>query len=118
MNLTINNSSMEPNININSGIVLEFSQHAIKRASQRGIASHIMKIMVEQGVLIRKQGFKFYYMTKNKLRYFDLKTQDKLRNLVVLVKGMEQSNVVVTCYKNEKAIKNIKLKQKRLAKYT
>ena len=109
---------MENNININAGIVLEFSHHAIRRASQRGIASHIMRIMVEQGEIIRKQGFKFYYMTKSKLRYFDLNTQDKLRNLVVLVKGIEQCNVVVTCYKNEKAIKNIKIKQKRLVKYS
>jgi hypothetical protein len=109
---------MESAINLDLGLMLEFSNHATQRASQRGVTRNIMRIMVEQGELIRKQGLKFYYMTHNTLRYFDLKTQNKLRNLVVLVKSKSYGDIVITCYKDEKAIKNIKHKQKHLAKYT
>jgi len=104
-------------MNLDLGLMLEFSHHATQRASQRGVTRRIMRLMVEQGEIIRKQGLKYYYMTHNTLRYFDLKTQDKLRNLVVLVKSKEVGNIVITCYKHENAIRNIKLKQKRLAKY-
>jgi len=105
-------------MNLDLGLMLEFSHHATQRASQRGVTRNIMRIMVNQGEVIRKQGIKYYFMTHNTLRYFDLKTQDKLRNLVVLVKRKERGDIVITCYKDERAIKNIKHKQKRLARYT
>jgi hypothetical protein len=91
------------------------SEHAITRASQRGITKSVLEFMILNGELIKKQGLKYYFMTKNTLKYFDLNLQDKLRNLIVI---MSSDGCVITCYKNENGIKHIKHKSKRLAKYS
>ena len=92
--------------------IINISNHALQRAAQRGIGIDIIKIMVLNGECSQKQGLKFFYMKKDRLKYFDRKMQDKLQNLVVI---MAQDNTVITTYRNKKAIKNIKLKPKRLS---
>lgn len=95
--------------------VIKMTNHAKIRASQRGIADYIITRMVLDGEVIKKQGLRYFYMTKKTLKYFDLKLQDKLRNLVVI---LTTDDAVLTCYKNANAIKNIKLKPKRLSRYS
>lgn len=90
------------------------SNHAIIRASQRGIKKSVIDFMVRNGELIKKQGLKYFFMTKNTLKYLDFNLQDQLRNLVVI---MSSDGCVVTCYKSENGIKQIKQKSKRLAKH-
>lgn len=91
------------------------STHATIRASQRGVTNSIIDFMLKNGEQIKKQGLKYYFMTKNTLKYLDLKMQDKLRNLIVIASS---DGCIITCYKNENAIKQIKQKSKRLSKYS
>ncbi|RLD43968.1 MAG: hypothetical protein DRI86_08705 [Bacteroidetes bacterium] len=93
---------------------LDYSKHANRRASQRGVSKSTMRTLVRNGNVIRKQGLRYYYMTNNELKYFEKDLQDEMRNLVVLMAG--DSDMVITCYKNESALKKIKHKSKRLAK--
>ena len=92
---------------------LNYSKHADIRVSQRGVSKRTIRTLVRNGDVIRKQGLRYYYMTNNELKYFDKELQGEMRNLVVLMAG--DSDTVITCYKNEKALKRIKLKSKRLA---
>jgi len=89
------------------------TNHATVRASQRGIKRVIIEQLLQYGEVIKKQGLQYFFMTHNTLKYLDLKLQDQLRNLVVI---LSSDNYILTCYKNENALKNIKHKSKRLAK--
>ena len=94
-------------------ISFTMTNHATVRASQRGIKKSIIEQLIKYGEVIKKQGLRYYYMTQNTLRFLDLKLQDQLRNVVVI---LSSDNYILTCYKNENALKNIKQKSKRLAK--
>jgi hypothetical protein len=105
------NSILNPSIEQN----FILTNHAQTRASQRGITFDMIQLTIRFGKLIMKQGLRYYVMTKNHLEKFDLKTRDRVRNMVVIVSS---DHAVITCYKNEKALRHIKQKQKRLAKYS
>jgi hypothetical protein len=89
------------------------TNHAIVRASQRGIKKSIIEQLLQYGEVIKKQGLRYYFMTQNTLKFLDLKLQDQLRNVVVILTA---DDYILTCYKNENALKSIKQKSKRLSK--
>jgi hypothetical protein len=90
------------------------SEHSRSRAAQRGIRNPWIEKVIIEGQLIYKQGLKFHFMTEKELRFQAPSMQDKLKNLVVVMAG--DDNTVITCYKNGDAIGNIKRKSKRLRK--
>ena len=93
---------------------IEHSVHSYQRSSQRGIRTLWIKTVIQQGRVVYRQGYKFFFMTDKELCYYDPEMQERLRNLVVVLAS--DSNRVVTCYKNRNAVKRIKRKNKRLIK--
>ncbi len=92
------------------------TKHGSVRLQQRGISIDDIQFVVENSKPIYKQGFRFYSLKK--LNHFcdnEIK-RSQLINLIVLVKEKEQNMVLITAYKNEKGLKKIKKKSKRLVK--
>ena len=94
-------------------ISFTMTNHAMVRASQRGIKRSIIEQLLQYGEIIKKQGLRYYYTTQNTLKFLDLELQDQLRNVVVILSA---DNYILTCYKNANALKSIKQKSKRLSK--
>ncbi len=94
-----------------------FTHHAQARLSQRGIQRNHVHLVLKFGQAIHRQGYLFYYIPKYILNERVLPQDLKyVRNLVVVVSG-GHSHVVVTAYKEEQALKNIKKKSKNLIGY-
>ncbi|OWY22986.1 DUF4258 domain-containing protein [Sphingobacteriales bacterium UPWRP_1] len=94
---------------------LTITPHARKRAAGRGITLDMIENTIKYGAKICKQGFCFYVMpSKIAQRFFSKQFAEKIANTVVLVK---RPNVLITVYKNQHALRNIKKKSKRLHKY-
>lgn len=102
----------------NLGTNLSHSNHSLIRSSQRGINDQVIEVVVSFGVLVKKQGCNFYLGTKKSFpKTLDHKLAEKASNVLVLVKG----NTIVTCYKNEKVVRDVKRKScknlKKIRKY-
>ena len=102
------------NIQANTRINSDFfhSKHSLLRASQRGIHNTHLDVVIRIGKVQYRQGLKFHYITSRQLSKCDPILRDKVRNLIVVT--ATDSNTVITCYKNVKAIGRIKRKSKRL----
>ena len=94
---------------------IKHTDHSQVRASQRGINSSKIAIVISYGQIFFKQGLVFYILSENDIPDFLAKEKSHLKNTVVVTSG--DSNQVITCYKSKNAIKKIKQKQKSLAKY-
>lgn len=91
---------------------LVVTPHARKRAAGRGITLDMIENTVKYGFRICKQGFCFYVMpSKVAQRLFSRQFAEKIANTVVLVK---RPDILITVYKNQNALRNIKKKPKRL----
>jgi hypothetical protein len=67
---------------------------------------------VRYGELVYRQGLKFYIAVRRNLRYIDSPDYSaKLENTVVVLSHYDE---IITVYKNEKALRNIKRKSKQL----
>jgi hypothetical protein len=86
------------------------SNHSLIRSSQRGINDQIIELVVNYGLLIKKQGYYFYLGTKKSFpRTLDHKLTEKATNVLVLIK----EDTIVTCYKNENVMKEVKRKSRK-----
>ena len=84
--------------------------HSIKRSQQRGVTEQMIEDTIHLGEMIRKQGLRFFIMTEGCLSYLHEKQyNERLKNMVVV---LTSDNVILTVYKNSKAMKNIKRKSK------
>ena len=93
---------------------MQFSQHASQRAQQRAIDPLIIAEIVRYGTRIYKQGIIFHYMPKASVKQFYHWTdQRQIEDAVVIT---AHDGTIITAYRNEKAVKAIKRKPKRLAK--
>ncbi|OYT15487.1 MAG: hypothetical protein B7C24_12765 [Bacteroidetes bacterium 4572_77] len=90
---------------------INFSDHYLIRASQRGISEKAIMLLMKYGSVIKKQGLQFWCITNKELRYVAPKYRKKLKNLVAV---MAADRTLITCYKNHNGIKNIKKKSKYL----
>lgn len=90
-----------------------FTHHADVRTSQRGISQEEIQSVVESGICIRKQGLRFYF-GGNKIadKLHEEGLPDSTKNLVVVMDGEKKE--IITCYKNERGLRNIRKKSKRL----
>ena len=93
------------------------TEHAKKRAAQRGIDERQIKICVDFGDQFHRTGAMFFMITKKclkKLKQSFGAYMPRLDGLVVL--GYPQNEeyfVVTTVYKNSNALKDIKRKSKQ-----
>lgn len=86
------------------------SNHSLIRSSQRGINDQVIELVINYGLLIKKQGYNFYLGTKKSFpSNLNHKLKEKASNVLVLVK----ESTIVTCYKNEKVMKEVKRKSRR-----
>jgi len=90
---------------------LNFSNHYLTRASQRGISDLAIELLIKYGSAVKKQGLMFWFITKKQMRFVAPEHHGTIKNLVAV---MAQDRTLITCYKNQKAIKNIKRKSKYL----
>lgn len=91
----------------NSSLGLFHSRHSQVRSSQRGIHDAVIDLVINHGFLIKKQGCNFYIGVKKLFPpTVDHKLAEKATNVLVLVK----KGLIVTCYKNENVIKEVKRK--------
>lgn len=86
------------------------TRHSIKRCQQRGVTEQMIEDTIHFGEMIRKQGLRYFIITKKCLSYFHQKQyNERVQNTVVI---LNPDNSILTVYKNSKALKNIKLKSK------
>lgn len=94
--------------------VIALTKHASQRKSNRGISQAMIDDTIRHGVQIRKQGLRYFVMIAKSIpKNFRAQYKEQVENVVVIV---TEDNFVMTVYKNPKALKNIKKKQKRLGK--
>lgn len=93
---------------------IALSRHSKTRICQRGICPEAVLKVIAQGEIIHKQGLKFHFIPKRKSMDWTPKDRDLVKDLIVITNLSR--NEVVTCYKNPKAIHQIKKKPKRLSK--
>ena len=95
-------------------ISYEHSCHSLRRADQRAISDEQIKYAISNGKEVYKQGFVFYIVGHNILKSIsDKQLIKKLKNIVVVVAN--DSNIIITCYRNNSPFKHIEKKPKRLA---
>tara|TARA_Y100000748_G_C15443432_1_gene468112 strand:- start:742 stop:1077 length:336 start_codon:yes stop_codon:yes gene_type:complete len=93
---------------------IELSRHAKNRASKRGISIDQINMCIQHGEELYKTGSLFFFMTDKclkKLKKIYGGYLSKLQGLVVLTCTNEDSLLVVTVYKDKKAMKVIRKKQ-------
>jgi hypothetical protein len=84
------------------------SVHAQARSAQRAISKAQIQQVVAEGRVIHKQGLRFHYLPK----CVRASGQKSLDGLVVVSSASD--GVIVSCYRNKKAIHRIKQKSKYL----
>jgi len=95
---------------------ITLTNHAKRRAAQRGIDERQIKFCIDYGDQFHKTGAMFFMVTRKclkKLKQSFGAYMTRLDGIVVL--GYPESNafIVTTVYKNHNAIKDIKRKSKR-----
>ena len=93
---------------------IRFSLHGKARLSQRGIKEGAVLNVIQFGEIIHKQGLKFHYLPKSKGKALGQKDLEETRDLLVITN--QSRTEVITCYKNPKAVHEVKKKSKRLSK--
>lgn len=93
---------------------IKFSLHGKARLSQRGIKEDAVLKVLQFGEIIHKQGLKFHYLPKSKGKTLGQKELEETRDLLVIT-NLNRTEVI-TCYKNPKAVHEVKKKSKRLSK--
>lgn len=88
------------------------SRHSQARTEERGIDHWQVEFVVKHGTAIRKAGATFYVFRKRDLAWlreaYGEETLKKVANLIVL----EDEGVVITAYRNSRALKEIATRDK------
>ncbi len=93
---------------------IKHTTHSRIRAQQRAVNQQMIDDTIEHGEMIRKQGLRFFVVTKKSLYFLhDNQYCDHLKNTVVILNA---DNSIRTVYKNSNAMKTIKKKSKQLYK--
>ena len=101
---------------------LVMTEHARLRAAQRGIGEVHIQQAIDLGRCYYRTGILFYCIGKNELESVETYVRNRrasraLRGLTVLAKQEANDTLVVlTVYKNQEAVGEIKRKPKRSAK--
>ncbi|WP_439490541.1 DUF4258 domain-containing protein [Algoriphagus sp.] len=102
-------------MNISTSII-KLSNHSLARLSQRGIHEDAVMTVIQEGEIIHKQGLKFHYLPKSKCKNWNSEKAEMVKDLMVITNLTRTE--VITCYKNPKAVHEVKKKSKRLSKYS
>ena len=89
--------------------------HATKRAAKRGISIEMIKTALNQGEVVFRQGLRYFICLEKNLRgLLPPQLLGKFKNTVVILNSKDE---VVTCYKSENAVSQIRRKSKYLYNY-
>jgi hypothetical protein len=89
----------------------EWSKHARRRGAQSNLRTNDVDLVRKYGVLERRTGVEFYFVRKREVkRYLD--SEPRLAKLEGVVMVMSRDGVVITFYRNSKALRNIRRKHK------
>lgn len=88
--------------------------HGKTRMGQRGISEKAALLVIKEGIMIHKQGLKFFFVPKAKREDWETKESESVANLMVITDGFMRE--IITCYKSDKAVHHVKKKPKRLRK--
>lgn len=86
------------------------TKHSLCRSDQRGISKSKISVALEYGTTFFKQGFIYHVLGEKNIPDSLKKEKNHYKNTVVVVSG--DSNQVITCYRSNNPIKNIKHKSK------
>ena len=93
------------------------TNHAIQRASKRGISTEQIELCISFGEYINRTGIEFYFISKKCLKKLKKVTgvyMERLQGLTVMVGyGSNGELSVISVYKNNNAFKTIKRKERR-----
>jgi hypothetical protein len=92
---------------------IKLSNHCQLRIAQRGISVKAIKHVLTYGDIIYRQGLKFHYMPKSKCKKLEI-DKSLVKDLMVITNSNKTE--IVTCYKNPKAVHQVKKKSKRLSR--
>ena len=87
------------------------SKHAQRRSAQSNLCEQDVDLVCRYGVLERRTGVRFYFVRRREVdRYRAVEPRlDKLDGIVMV---MSPDGVVITFYRNSKALRNIRRKHK------
>ncbi len=95
--------------------MISLTHHARERSAHRAINKQMIQDTIEFGEMIRRQGLRYYVMAEKCIpEDMPAQYQERVKNTVVI---LTSDNAVMTVYKNEDALKHIKRKPKRIARY-
>ena len=95
-----------------SQIAPYFTSHAHLRSSNRGISRQMIEDTIKHGKKVCKQGLCFYIMIGKSIpASFTRQYAERIENTVVVLK---RPDIILTVYKNNKAMRQIQKKSKRL----
>ena len=106
LNWTIRDEKLHKSENLS----FHYTDHSFRRSQQRNLSEKDIIATLEYGTAIFKQGLIFYVLGSRKRKRNDLK--NKTQNMVVVVAG--DSDMIITCYKNQNPFKYIRKKTKYL----
>ena len=93
---------------------MKTTTHAQTRCQQRAISAWDVDQVLNFGNAIYKQGMRFMFIPKKDIRtFYHPDRQSSLEDLMILVAG---DGAIITAYRNNEAVKNVKRKSKRLCK--
>lgn len=94
------------------------TDHAVKRCAQRGISKDQIKIAVDHGKILHRQGFQFFFLRgKDVPSWVDPHALGRMKNLMVVVSPDTTGDpflTVITAYKNVGALRRVKRKTQYL----
>ena len=93
---------------------MKTTTHAQNRCQQRAISTWDVDQVLNFGNVIYKQGMRFMFIPKKNIRtFYQPARQSSLEDLMILV---GPDDAIITAYRNNDAVKNVKHKSKRLCK--
>ena len=93
---------------------MKTTTHAQNRCQQRAISAWDVDQVLNFGNAIYKQGMRFMFIPKKDIRtFYQPDRQSSLEDLMILV---GPDGAIITAYRNNDAVKNVKHKSKRLCK--
>ena len=98
---------MEMDNNVNSML----SKHAQRRGAQSNLCEQDVDLVCKYGILERRTGVQFYFVRHREVERYR-KIEPRLSKLDGMVMVMSHDGVVITFYRNSKALRNIRRKHK------
>ncbi|MCH8558912.1 MAG: DUF4258 domain-containing protein [Balneolia bacterium] len=93
---------------------ITFTDHAKTRVAQRGITTDQIRVAIDYGKLVHRQGLRFYFLRgKDVPPWVDPHTMGRIKHLMV-VTAADSPGTIITAYKNVKGLNRVKRKSQRL----